>query len=881
MIELSAAPAPPTPRSSREPMIPRDAARRSRFWFRLISPAISSASFVLLGSFLTLSHGQAPVVPPDAAGAANVGGGDLLRTTPFDRITLYDGSVLVVEPISPRPLPPYDKSKDRFVESKRLKSQRELLIRVGEVDQLPNDAKSGGSKDAKGEKSKAPDDDLDPNNAIAVHLLQAQGQNDIRDFKVRRALIRSVEYFEDLLVEESNRLARARQFGPAFECLLSVKSRQPDWPGLQEAANQLLFAEGSAALIDGDFERGVRLLRELLERKKDHPGLINQLADAYSQRVGRALELGLYARGRAILHQLEEIAPKHEKLLSAQDHFVSEARRRLDASKDQTGAQKLESLTEALRIWPELSEAKSEYERAFADVPTLDVGVIDVPNTLGPWVHSSADERITRLLYRPLLEADHLDAFQGKPDQQLAAKIETTDLGRRLVIHLKPEIRWSDSSRSVAAIDVARTLIDRTDPNSPRYQARWADLLDRVGTVDEHRVEVQFQRIPLHVGAWFTGPIGPAHASEDGRITTANRERIWVTNGAFRVVASSPELLDLRSNHASGEATSQGIPPRIRRIREIRIPDGPRATSALLRGDISLLSKVPATLVPGLSNQPDIKLGKYDRPSLHQIALDGRNFVLRNRNLKRGLSYAIDRKGILESRILKRASDEENYVADGPLPGGSYANAPDVPPFEYNPALAQMLLAAARKELGASPISLKLEYPDRPDVQLVVPLIVESFRVVGERSGFKIEPVPRRESELENELRSGRPFDLAYRVTSSSDAIADLEKLLSPALNVPSDKDPLGSVSSPRILQLLLELERASEFPTAKALAIQIDRESRSELPILPLWQLEEFYAWRTRLNGPKPNTDRLYQGVEGWEIRPWFARDPWMADKD
>jgi len=81
---------------------------------------------------------------------------------------------------------------------------------------------------------------------------------------------------------------------------------------------------------------------------------------------------------------------------------------------------------------------------------------------------------------------------------------------------------------------------------------------------------------------------------------------------------------------------------------------------------------------------------------------------------------------------------------------------------------------------------------------------------------------------------------------------------------------------SARILQLLLQLERAPEWPTAKGLAVAIDRECRDELPVLPLWQLEDHYAWRTRLKGPAEVADDLYPGIDSWEIAPWFARDPW-----
>ena len=97
-----------------------------------------------------------------------------------------------------------------------------------------------------------------------------------------------------------------------------------------------------------------------------------------------------------------------------------------------------------------------------------------------------------------------------------------------------------------------------------------------------------------------------------------------------------------------------------------------------------------------------------------------------------------------------------------------------------------------------------------------------------------------------------------------------------PAYDAPPEADPLASSASPRILQLLLQLERAGEWPTARGLATQIDRESRDELAVIPLWQLADHYAWRSRLRGPAETADQLYEHLEQWEISPWIARDPW-----
>src|SRR5262249_39228525 len=106
--------------------------------------------------------------------------------------------------------------------------------------------------------------------------------------------------------------------------------------------------------------------------------------------------------------------------------------------------------------------------------------------------------------------------------------------------------------------------------------------------------------------------------------------------------------------------------------------------------------------------------------------------------------------------------------------------------------------------------------------------------------------------------------------------VVDAGLLLAPGYDAPPSTDPLGSLASPRILQLLLQLERAPEWPSARGLVLEVDRESRDELPVLPLWQLEDHYAWHSRLKGPGESAERLYQGIETWEVEPWFAKDPW-----
>jgi peptide/nickel transport system substrate-binding protein len=838
------------PNIVKEPRIP---ALRDRLARPLVAGLVAVLVLAAAWSWPRVGLGQ-------GQGQAAAGPADLLKVAPFDRITLIDGTVLNVEPITPRPLPPFDEKKERARQKKLEEKTRPP--RAGNIV-LPGEQPKARAATAKDEEEQI--------TQINIHALEGE----VRDFQVKRTNIKSIEYFEDMLMAESDRLVRRRDYPRGFEFLLAVQARNPHWPGLDDHVNRLLFEEGSAAFIDGENDRGMRLLGEVHARKPDYPGLADKLASAFGARVNRAFELGAYVRGRQILHELEGITPNHTVVNQARSRFVSKAQALVDEAAKSSGGVQTDLLTDALRIWPGLQGAGERFVQAFTALPTLDVAVTDLPNPVAPWVRTPAAARISRLVYLPILAAETEAAMRGTLPGQLAAGLEKAELGRRLELKIRPGIPWSDGSRPVAAIDLVCALADRADPRSPAFNARWADLLETIVAVDEDRVEVRLARTFLKPEAWLLAPVGPAHAAWDGWVTT-EKGRQPVGNGPFQWEGAT----DTMARYAVSPSVSSEGGPKIKRIREVRYASPTLALAAFVRGDVTLLDHVPPNHVPALSKNPEYRIGRYEQPSLHRIAIDGRNPILRNRTLRRGLSYAIDRKTLLEENVLKRPSDDVNTLADGPFPIGSYANAPGVKPFGYDPLLAKMLVAAARKELGGIPIKLSFEYPSTPVAQAVVPKIAEAWRKLGERSDgssdIEIELIERSESELEDGLRSGRRFDLAYRTNPCLEPVWEGGPTICPGYDAPPSTGALASIASPRILELLLRLERAPEMPTAIGLVITIDRECRDELPILPLWQLEDHFAWRTRLKGPSESAGYLYQGLDSWEIEPWFAKDPW-----
>jgi peptide/nickel transport system substrate-binding protein len=777
---------------------------------------------------------------------------ELIARAPFDRITLIDNSSWEVETLTPRPLPAIDPKKSKSRPKTEEKPEKPRDGNIGMVGQKST-FQTPKTKEEEEEAS-----------FILIHMLQG----DIRDYKVKREHIKSVEYFEDMLIKKAGDLISEGQFRKAFEYLLFTKTRQAKWPGLEDMDNRLLFEEGSKAVIEADAERGLRLLNELYVRDPKYPGLGDKLAMSFSARINGAIDLGAYTRGREVLHELEGIAPEHQVVKDSRTRYERKAREEFDRSAGANPPDKLDALLSAAEIWPKLDGLESAYKMAFEALPTIDVAVSDLPQPIGPWLRSTALRRVSPLVYRPLLSNGSEEAMKGTLPNQLAAGIETFELSKGIRIKLKPGIIWSDGSRPVGAIDVARSLADRAVPTLPGYSARWADLVERVEVTEDDRVEVRLTRPSLRPELFLIAPVGPAHAAGDGWVNNLGQGRQPVGDGPFHWLPSSKPNVD---QYLLNKPTSD-TPKRIHRVREIRYDTPTAAVAAFVRGETTLLEHLSPDRLAEVSVIPDIKIGKYQTPSLHRIAIDGRTSALRNRSLRRALSLSIDRRILLEESILRRSADAQNAVADGPFLKGSYADAVDVLPLVYDPLLAKMLVAAARKELGGSPVRLTLEYPPTAIARAICPKLAEAWMLVGVELVLKEVP----EGELESRLRSGGRFDLAYRASRPGDPSVDGGPTICPGYDAPPSSDPLASLASPRILQLLMELDRAPETTQVQSLLLQVDRESRDELPILPLWQITEHYAWRTRLKGIPAELDQIYQSIETWEIEPWFPHDPW-----
>src|SRR6185312_7007916 len=116
---------------------------------------------------------------------------------------------------------------------------------------------------------------------------------------------------------------------------------------------------------------------------------------------------------------------------------------------------------------------------------------------------------------------------------------------------------------------------------------------------------------------WLLDPVGPAHASADGWVSSLGEGRRPVGDGPYRWESSADSATLLHTIASEGGSGS----PKIKRIREVRYANPAASVEGLLRGEIALLEHVPPDRLVDLRKEPDlIKVGRFATPSVHRIA---------------------------------------------------------------------------------------------------------------------------------------------------------------------------------------------------------------------------------------------------------------------
>jgi peptide/nickel transport system substrate-binding protein len=290
-------------------------------------------------------------------------------------------------------------------------------------------------------------------------------------------------------------------------------------------------------------------------------------------------------------------------------------------------------------------------------------------------------ELVVESLVRP-------DPVAGTPTPWLAESWDTSPDGLNWTFHIRPNIRWSDG-QPFAADDAQFTFAAILDPaaRSP-FRSRFGNVASfDAPDAATFRVNLKHADCPFLVTTMLA-PILPRHLLAGSNELTSGQfdPQHLVGTGPFTFKEQRiGEYVSLVANpdHWRGRPKLDGW------IRRASRDDNTRV-SELKTGETDYAA-VPPSAIPELSALPYMQYLSVSAPtSLIYIAYNLDRPLFQDRRVRRALTHAVDRQGIVDS-VLSGEAD----LVDSSMPFSQWARSTNVPVFPYNLDAARQLLADA------------------------------------------------------------------------------------------------------------------------------------------------------------------------------------------
>jgi peptide/nickel transport system substrate-binding protein len=256
----------------------------------------------------------------------------------------------------------------------------------------------------------------------------------------------------------------------------------------------------------------------------------------------------------------------------------------------------------------------------------------------------------------------------GRPVPKLAESWSWREDNRQLVVNLRGGVKFHDGTPLAAnrAVRILQEVLKR-----PSNRAVFSSLSDikSIRSNGDHQIVFDLSQPSAFLPEELELPL--AYGSSIG-------------TGPFRVASNDQSgiVLDAFSNYYLGT-------PRIAKI-VIRPFDTLRtAWTSLLRGDVDMVTDVPADAVEFIRND-DVRVVSYARRYQYLVGFNARHPPFNLSLVRRALNMAIDRDA-----LVKKVLQGHGLPSTGPLWPKHWAYNNSLAPYRFDPGLAASLLNSA------------------------------------------------------------------------------------------------------------------------------------------------------------------------------------------
>ena len=695
-----------------------------------------------------------------------------------------------------------------------------------------------------------------PAGKLQVRLLDRPAQL----FDVAWSDIAEIRLFEYLLLQEATRLTNQGEFDQAFDYFNHLLQAYPQLPGLNPAAERYLQQDALAAFKAEKFERALAVLLSLYERNPQFGGLAKAVDSVGGKIIEKQLAARQFDAARATLELLSSQFPKLtlDTVPAWRQRFVAAAAQKVAAARDLAAANKFpdarRTIRQAISIWPEAENATELLASIDAAFPLISVGVFEsAPSDLTPRLDSWPSLRCSRLTQRSLTELVDYGSEGGIYASPLGTLTQDT-AGTTVTLTIDPQNLEGGAVAAVAA-SVARMLLSMPDAAT---LGRAQELIGRLASVRlEFPAKIHMDFVTRHVRpeALLQLPL-PSEVAQ--RLSSV----------VYQPTSRDANALRFEKTSAPASPGAAGV----RCIEEITFSDDDAAITALLRGEIDVLDRIPPWQLSKLRERSDVQVGTYRLPTVHVLLPNPRSKLANQREFRRALVYGIDRERILKDVLLGGESISGFQTLSGPFPAGvsqsdpaRYAYNSQIQPHPYDPRLASLLATVAWNTVQKSeqPKESEEKVQEPPDAAPMPTLRLahssdpvartacQSIKLQLGAIGIPIELV-------EVTTDGDRDYDLRYAEISIWEPLVDAARVL--GIN------GIAGVSTDYMIGALGKLDSATTWNQVQAALYGIHELAHNDLPVIPLWQTVNYFAYRRDLQGIAESPVVLYQDVGEWQ---------------
>ncbi|MFZ4080710.1 MAG: ABC transporter substrate-binding protein [Pirellula sp.] len=666
--------------------------------------------------------------------------------------------------------------------------------------------------------------------------------------------------FEQMILARAKKLVDDKNFGEAFEHLNFLFVNYPRTPGLQILRQEFLFKSAEEMSRQNRLPHTMAVLEELHRsfpnfQAEKVRGLITdvsgKLIDSYFQK--KDLSAARTMINRLAKDYQDNPLPVVEqwrgRFLDLASEYKAKAIEYRD-KKEYLAARR--EATKMLDIEPQIEGGKELLRDLLKEYPVVRVGVFqtaDKPDTAA--IANWPAFRSGQLISRPLFEFRSTGPEGGQYRFSLGSFQQSDDR-----LELDMTIQNPGQVGVPNSLDLSQSFLRRATIGKPDYVPGWAAIFDSVSVAGPERLKMRFRRPHVLPQAFLQWPI---EAIGEGNLPMG--------------VLYKPKSKEGNIQRFEWASNTKGADFQPMEIHEILYEDPSQAINDLLRGEIEAIdrlfpadaSKLQASIV-----SKTINVESYALPTVHMLVPRTSNPYLDDREFRRALLYAINREGILKGEILGNADAEQSRVISGPFPRGvtendpiAYAYNTSVDNLAYDPRLAKVLMLITTSKLKMQYEKRKEPVPPIPKMTLGVPnyeaarvagqAIIEQWKLIGVQAELTVLDKVPAPGEMPN-------IDILYLTASIWEPATDAERLF--GIGGPAESN------NQFIVQVLGGLSASRNWREVRQSCQDLHALVAAHLPVLPLWQVGESFAYRGEINGVTKKPLGLYQDLQKWRVR-------------